>query len=402
MTVEGEVLAAIRQGMAPWPEERFGDLALRLFAWQYERSPLLRRYWDELRARPGAVASWRDVPPLPVAAFKQTAVACGDPAQAVAWFETSGTTLGPEVRGRHYFFTLDLYNAAIVTAFPHFLLPDGARLPFWVLAPSPDQAPHSSLSYYFGRLVRELGAPGSRFFWGDRGLQYEELAAALDGAQAAGQPVLLLGTAFAFVHFCDWAAAQGRRWRLAPGSRAMETGGFKGRSRELPPPELYELMAATFGIPPGRIVNQYGMTELSSNFYDPVLRLAAAAPVHLAATVPGAGAAVAAAPAAPETAAAFPRPKQGPPWARAVIRDPDTLQPVPPGQVGLISLVDLANVGSCAFLLTQDLGREVPGGFVVLGRAPGAVPRGCSIAADIALGAGGRGAGGLGAPGGGR
>lgn len=358
MTVEREVLAFIRE---PGDEAAFDDLALRLFRWQRERNPVLASFWAGARPR-----HWREVPPLPVGAFKQAAVACGDPARAVAVFETSGTTRGPEVRGRHHFFTLDLYDAALLPVFERYLLPDGARLPMFILTPPPEEAPHSSLSYYFGVIRRELGGPGSRFFWdgGAGDLLYEALARALREAEAAGTPVVLLGTAFAFVHFCDRARQEGWRFRLPPGSRAMETGGFKGRSRELRQPELYALMAEVLGIPPARIVNQYGMTELSSQFYEPNLR--------------------------DPRYAGFPRPKQGAAWCRVVIRDPETLAEVPGREVGLIEVVDLANVGSCAFLLTQDLGRKVPGGFEVLGRVPGAAPRGCSIAADIVLGGSGR------------
>lgn len=356
MDLQRALAGALERGVLPWDDAFFDYFALQVHRHQYEGNPLLRAYWDELGARPGQVRTWTEIPPLPVAAFKQGVVACGDPRQAVQVFTTSGTTLGPEVRGRHYFFTLELYELALLAGFAHFLLPDGARLPAYVLAPPPAEAPASSLSYYFATILRELGGPGSRFFWRGGTLEYEALAAALAGA---GGPVLLLGTAFAMVHFLDWCRERGRRFRLAPGSRLMETGGFKGRSRELPPADLYAGLADLLGLPPDRMVNQYGMTELTSNFYDPVLR---------------------------GGRAALPRAKQGPPWARVCIRDPETLRPVPAGAVGLIEVCDLANLGSACAILTQDLGREAEGGFVVLGRAPGAVPRGCSIAADIALG----------------
>lgn len=144
----------------------------------------------------------------------------------------------------------------------------------------------------------------------------------------------------------------------------METGGFKGRSRELSQPELYAEMAATLGIAPEWIVNQFGMTELSSQFYEPTLRAA------LGLTALGSPSPV------------FPRPKLGPPWTRILIRHPNTLRPVPAGQPGLVEVVDLANVDSAVAVLTQDLGVATPDGLVLLGRAAGAEPRGCSLAAD--------------------
>ena len=137
----------------------------------------------------------------------------------------------------------------------------------------------------------------------------------------------------------------------------METGGFKGRSRALPREELYAGIEARLGIPAARIVNQYGMTELGSQFYDSVLR------------EPGA-----------------PRRKLAPPWTRVRIVDPLRGEPVPDGRAGAIVVHDLANTGSVLRVQTADLGARAGDGFEVLGREPGAEARGCSIAADELLG----------------
>jgi acyl-CoA synthetase (AMP-forming)/AMP-acid ligase II len=150
----------------------------------------------------------------------------------------------------------------------------------------------------------------------------------------------------------------GRRLALPAGTRIMETGGFKGRARESTREELYAQLRERLGVPPERIVNQYGMTELGSQFYDSVL-------------------------VRPNTA----RHKLAPPWTRVRIVDPDTGWDRPTGEAGLIQIVDLANTGSVLALQTADLGRELPGGFEVLGRSPDAEARGCSIAADEMLGA---------------
>jgi hypothetical protein len=137
----------------------------------------------------------------------------------------------------------------------------------------------------------------------------------------------------------------------------VETGGFKGRSRSVPRAELYLALEERLGVPLERIVNQYGMTELGSQFYDSVLLDPAA-----------------------------PRRKLGPPWARVRIVDPETGGDAPGDEVGVILVADLANTGSVAVVQTADLGRRVAGGFEVLGREPGAEERGCSIAADWLLG----------------
>jgi acyl-CoA synthetase (AMP-forming)/AMP-acid ligase II len=143
---------------------------------------------------------------------------------------------------------------------------------------------------------------------------------------------------------------------LPDSTRVMETGGFKGRSREVTRAQLYARIERRLGVPPQRVVNQYGMTELGSQFYDSVLRR-------------------------PDER----RRKLGPPWARVAIVDPETGEPAAAGEVGAIAVIDLANTGSVLALQTEDLGRQVEGGFEVLGRDAGAEERGCSIAADALL-----------------
>jgi len=168
--------------------------------------------------------------------------------------------------------------------------------------------------------------------------------------------MLLCGTAFAFVHLLEQLEAADDSVALPAGTRIMETGGFKGRSRELPRETLYTALQARLGVPASRIVNQYGMTELGSQFYDSVLAR------------PG-----------------EPRRKLGPPWARVRVVEPQSGREVPPGEVGTLCVVDLANTGSVCAIQTADLGRRCGDGFEVLGREPGAEARGCSIAADALL-----------------
>jgi hypothetical protein len=141
----------------------------------------------------------------------------------------------------------------------------------------------------------------------------------------------------------------------------METGGSKGRARGLAPGELHAQLERALGVPTARIVNQYGMTELASQFYDSVLAR------------PG-----------------EPRRKLGPPWARVRVVDPETGADARPGEIGSLAIYDLANTGSVLALQTADLGRSLRDGFELvgreLGRSPGAEARGCSIAADELLG----------------
>jgi hypothetical protein len=166
--------------------------------------------------------------------------------------------------------------------------------------------------------------------------------------------VLLLGTAFGFIHWLE--AFPQDRFRLAPGSRLMDTGGTKGRMREMPVPELYAAYERAFGLPPDHLVNEYGMTELSSQRYDLVLYA-------------GRG-------------GEHPRPKQGPSWLRTLAVDPETLCPLPPGESGLLLHLDLANLDSVVAVQTDDLGRVTADGIQLFGRAAGAEARGCSLVAE--------------------
>ena len=158
---------------------------------------------------------------------------------------------------------------------------------------------------------------------------------------------MVLGTSFAFVHFLD--AIGDDLFPLPPKSRVMQTGGYKGKSREVPKAELRAKLSRAFGVPERSIVAEYGMTELSSQFYERTLFDADAPPDVFA----------------------------EPPWARVAPVDPDTLEPVKEGEVGIAKIVDLANVDSAVAVLTQDEVRRVEGGFALLGRAKGAPPRGC-------------------------
>jgi hypothetical protein len=141
----------------------------------------------------------------------------------------------------------------------------------------------------------------------------------------------------------------------------MDTGGFKGRSREVTRAELYGAIRERLGIAPEWCVNEYGMTEMSSQFYD------------------GAAGTAPADPAA--------RLHAGPAWVRTRATDPETLDILPHGEVGVLRHWDLANLGSVACIQTSDLGVTAPGGFRVLGRAQGAEARGCSLAMDDLLSA---------------
>lgn len=366
--IEEEVLAWMSELTWATDDARFKKLALALFKYQYDHCEAYARFCQALGRTPDETHHFADIPAIPTGAFKEFDLCCFDIASRIKTFQTSGTST--DRRGNLHLDTLKLYEASLLASLRRNILDDlvGQRPRMRFLAPDADEEPNSSLTHMFETLRLAEGGPASAFDLHDGLL---DLAALQEAVSAAGQgdaPILLFGTSFAFVHFLDATVdSAADDWRLPPGSRLMETGGFKGRSREVHPKMLRDDLARRFAIPETNIINQYGMTELGSQFYDSTW-------------LDGSG----------------PRRKLAPPWTRVRIIDPMTRQDVAPGEEGMIVIHDLANTGSIAAIQTADLGRWVPvksgeePGFNILGRFNGAEERGCSIATDIMLEASGR------------
>ena len=346
-------------------DDAFNRLALALFRFQYERDDPFRRYCDYRRQPPDQVDHWKQIPAVPIGAFKEATLTTEPIERAAACFMSSGTTR-PEQRSRHYHPDLAVYDASARANFAAHVLPDGVRLLLLVLNPPPQALPNSSLAHYLGLMVDAFGLDGSAYYVDAHGLQQERLLAALTKVTENGPPVCLAGTTFAFVHLLDQMADDGRRLILPPGCRVMDTGGVKGRSREIARNELTTALTERLGIPADHQVNMYGLTELSTQFLDAVLRQA----------VPSRG---------DPRESRRERFKTIPAWARTRVLDPETLEELPPGEVGVLCHTDLANRASVCTILTEDLGVAVAGGFEVLGRVAGSQARGCSIAMDELL-----------------
>lgn len=351
-------------------EDAFNALALRVFEYAFAHVAAYAGYCRARGATPDSVQSWRQVPAVPTAAFKElTLLAEGARAEAV--FRTSGTTRGPERRGAHHVASLDLYQASLRPTFATYLLPDGAAMAFLSLMPPAETLPDSSLAFMITDVMDAFGAHGSQAFADAAGLDTRALDAACDDAIRHHRPVLLLGTSAAFIHWLT--DADQRDLQLPEGSRLMDTGGFKGRGRRYDAGELRSLYRRKLGIPPASCVNEYGMTELLSQRYDDALRVAHGGNDDRALAVAEAG------------EPADGRRKAGPWWLRSVAVNPETLEPLPAGEPGILRHFDLANLGSVPAVQTEDFGRVVDGAVLLEGRALGAPPRGCSIAMDMLL-----------------
>lgn len=306
----------------------FGLLMPRLHAFHFRHNSPYRAFCQSAGVGE-SLADWRDIPCVPQDAFKHADLRSFPAKETVKTFRTSGTT--GEGFGQHHFRTLGIYESAVREGWRHAGMPAG---PFLVIAPHPEEAPHSSLSHMLGVL-----APRENFIASGGTIDIDRL-------KDASEPLCLLGTALGFLRLCEELGAD--RIALPPGSTAMETGGYKGSGRQILKADLYAMFAEKLGIDPDDIFNEYGMTELSSQFY-------ARGPRGL---------------------------HHGPPWARAVIADPVTLKEVADGETGIVLVYDAANIGSVAGIRTQDLAIKHGEAFELLGRDPAALPRGCSRAAD--------------------
>ncbi len=311
--------------------EDFETLALEIFAFQSQHNRPYARYCEFLNAHP---ASWREVPAIPQQAFKRSELKVSEDTHYE--FRTSGTT--GEGHGRHFLPSLSLYRKAVLRGW------DFAKIPrdnFFLLMQSPQVAPFSSLSR-MGAFLSENRESG--FYLNDAAkIDTDRLR---DDLAAQREPAVVFGTALAFVHLLEEPS-----WHvhLLDGSALVETGGFKGSGREISKGRLYWELSERFAVPQASIWNEYGMTELSSQFY-----------------ASGTG-----------------QPHCAPPWVRFLVIDPRTGQEAPRGEVGLLRIYDLANLWSVLGVQTQDLAiAEDDESFLLLGRDLAALPRGCSRAVD--------------------
>jgi len=341
-------------------------LLQRVLAWQRTHVVAYGRIANGAGAQDESLLS---APAVPTDVFRFARVAAHEPALDTRVFRTSGTSGQP--RGAHHLRDLSLYERAARAAATWALFPDtsppgpaSASIQLCVLAPRDRPTGNSSLSFMLSKFDAWYGHTQSVFAWhgdGPQGqLDVEALVSSLARAQQSGEPLALLGTSFAFVHADD--ALGSRRFCLPEGSRVMQTGGFKGRTREVQPQAMRSMLAARYGVDEAAVIAEYGMTELSSQMYETTLRdrLAAALPTARRLWVPG--------------------------WVRATPVDPDTLQEVPVGEVGILRIDDLANLDTACAIQTSDRARRVGDGIELLGRLAGATPRGCSLAVDAALG----------------
>ncbi|MBT8222793.1 MAG: acyl transferase [Eudoraea sp.] len=310
----------------------FGPLALDIFRLQYRENTTYRTFCQHLGIAPGQVDTTERIPFLPIQFYKTHKVYTGEFSPEII-FSSSGTT--GQVPSKHFVADKSIYHKSFFRSFQQFY---GSPGDYCILAllPSYLEREGSSLVYMVNALIDKSAHPESGFYLHEHKL----LAEKLHRLDSKGTRVLLIGVSFALLDLVEKYS-----FRLK-NTLVMETGGMKGRRKEMIREELHKKLRDGFGVP--TIHSEYGMTELLSQAYST-----------------GDG--------------RF----ECPPWMKVLIRDPeDPLTILPPGKTGGVNIIDLANLNSCSFLGTQDLGKLLPeGGFEILGRFDHADLRGCNLMA---------------------
>lgn len=308
----------------------FAEKSLQVFEFQYINNPVYRSFCDLLGRNPVQVDDFKKIPFLPIEFFKSHKIISSDaPVEVI--FTSSGTT--GRSTSKHFVTDLSIYEESFRRTFSHFY---GSVEDYAVLAllPSYLERRGSSLIYMVDKLIQESKNPDSGFYLHD----LEALCQKLHILEQKQQKVLLIGVSFALLDLAEKHSLNLKH------TIVMETGGMKGRRKEMIRKELHEILKKGFGVE--SIHSEYGMTELLSQAY-----------------------AV----------------KNGifecPPWMKLLIRDPeDALSLLPEGKSGGINVIDLANFNSCSFIATQDLGKNLGAGKTeILGRFDNSDIRGCNL-----------------------
>ncbi len=308
----------------------FEALALKTFYFQYKKNDVYRSFCDLINCHPAEVSAVEDIPHLPISFFKSKKVCCF-PAADASFFSSSTTTGG--IPSKHYYRQVEDYQMSFRKGFEYFF---GAIEDYTVLAllPSYIEREGSSLVFMTDDMIRNSRKPESGFYLN----QWESLKQKLCKLEEKGEKTLLLGVSFAMLDLVEQHSFDLKNTWI------METGGMKGRRKELTREALHEKLKKGFGVP--KINSEYGMTELLSQAYSK-----------------GEG--------------IF----ECPPWMCVAAREnQDPFSQLPWGQSGGLNIIDLANRDSCAFIATDDLAKVYSHSrFEVLGRLDASEIRGCNL-----------------------
>ena len=308
----------------------FEHLAIQIFNYQATNCNIYKQFLAHLKIEPRTIFTIKDIPFLPIEFFKSHTILAKDEVVDII-FSSSGTT--GALTSKHHISDVALYKKSYINGFAHFY---GNIEDYIVLAllPSYLERKDSSLIYMVDDLIKHSNHAESSFFLKN----HQKLVEKLKFLDKNGQKVLLIGVSFAFLDLVEKNSFNLKNTII------METGGMKGRRKELIRSELHDILSKGFGV--SKIHSEYGMTELLSQAYSSGNGLF-----------------------------------KTPPWMQVLVRDTeDALSILPNDKTGGINIIDLANINSCSFIATQDLGKTyVNGTFEVLGRFDNSDIRGCNL-----------------------
>ncbi|MGE5177810.1 MAG: hypothetical protein ACM3PF_01815 [Bacteroidota bacterium] len=349
--IRAHIVAASWTPSGDAESRRSEELLLRSFRAQVASIPPYAAYVRHLGVDPARVARWQEIPPVPCSAFKSHDLSAAPEGAGGVTFETSGTTISQP--GRVHLSDTALYEVSLLRNFERHLLSDGVRLRTIVFGPSGTDAPHSSLWFMVDRAVREFGLEASYIVQhGDP--RWKAADDAIRLAMEKREPLLLLGTTLLFMAWFERLRILDRAFQLPAGSRAMDTGGAKGQISEFTRAEVEEAFQRHLRIPASHVVNEYGMAEMGSQFYDDALLAAH----ERREPIPG---------------------KHIPPWVRTRVLDPESMEELGEGETGVLVHYDLANLEVPLAIQTEDVGRRLGNRLILEGRLLGAEARGCSL-----------------------
>ena len=311
-------------------QKDFNEITLEVFSYQFQHNPVYREFCQLLKRNPRNVSTVEEIPFLPIEFFKKKKVISSEKTPEII-FTSSGTT--GSATSKHYVTDLNVYEKSFLKAFEIFY-GNPEEIVILALLPSYLERQGSSLIYMADSLIKRSKHPESGFYLDN----LEALQHRLKELDKSGKKILLLGVSFALLDLVETYEFDLKNTTI------METGGMKGRRKEMIREELHQILAKGFGV--SKIHSEYGMTELLSQSYSK-----------------GNG--------------VF----ETPPWMKILIRDPeDALNYLPERKTGGINVIDLANFNSCSFIATQDLARKINGDFTeILGRFDNSDIRGCNL-----------------------
>lgn len=347
--LDTQLINFISGGINKEYDNKFEQLALELFLYQFSHNQIYQYYCKKINRTPKTIRGWTDIPAIHTSAFKEAHLSC-TPLDTNTYFETSGTSSSK--RGRHYLDSRKIYQYSLKNIFKSYCMPHEDKMPMFILFPSFEELPHSSLAYMFHVLSQDYGTNDSQYYFLNGQLQYDTLIKDLTNFTEKGQALMLLGTTLSFVQLFKQMSKE--IFQLPRHTRLIDTGGRKGRTHDVSRDTFHKLCEKHLGIHSQQVINEYGMTEMGSQFYDCTFS------DHLHHKKRA-------------------RQKIPAPWVRTQVISANGSDEASIGETGLLRHFDLANRNSVLAIQTEDIAVRTEDGFEILGRPHRSEPRGCSL-----------------------